>query len=225
LATSQKLLNDALDRAAGYAVAEPALATNPRFLKVAAHLPEEPEFFAFLQPEKAVSALLAAGNALGAQPIPSQIEQLKSIEAVGFCLQIDGLLQRDALFVLRPGPVDSPRQPVHRAMAFTHTDTALFLDVEINFSSLPSWIEGLEESYPLVAEAAMPFASAVALAYGAECAVIADWPQGNMMPAPLLAVRVKDRAQADQVLARTLALLPGATRQEIRGTSVYSFPS
>jgi hypothetical protein len=68
-------------------------------------------------------------------------------------------------------------------------------------------------------------AEAAAEIYGPECALVANWPDGNMTPTPLLAVTVKDEARSSDFLAQTLGNLPGAIRQDLNGNTVYSFPT
>ena len=93
---------------------------------------------------------------MGANQIPSQIEELKSAEAVGGILKIDGRLQRDAIFVLRQSREDSLPKLNHPAMALTTKDTTVYFDFSLNFAALPSLAEGLAEAYPRVAALAGP---------------------------------------------------------------------
>ena len=224
LSTNLDSIKTALDRATGNAP-QTSLRTNPRFVKVSAQLPVDPELFFFFEPEKAVDSLLAVGQAVGASQIPEQIEQLKSAEAVGGILKIDGRLQRDAIFVLRPSRPDSLPKLAHPAMALTSKDTTVFFDFVLNFAALPGLVEGRSEAYPRIGALAGPLAEAAAEIYGPECALVANWPDGNMTPTPLLAVTVKDEARSSDFLAQTLGNLPGAIRQDLKGNTIYSFPA
>ena len=224
LSTSLDQIKIALDRATGNSPLT-SLKTNPRFVKVIAQLPVEPELLFYFEPEKAVDSLLAVGRSVGANQIPSQIEELKSAEAVGGILKIDGRLQRDAIFVLRPSREDSLPKLAHPAMALTSQDTTVFFDFALNFAAIPSLVEGLAEAYPRAAALVGPLAEAATQIYGPECALVANWPDGNMTPTPLLAVTVKDEARSNDFLAQTIGSVPGAIRQDLKGNTVYSFPA
>jgi len=224
LSTSLEQVKTALDRATGNAPLT-SLKTNPRFTKVVTQLPVEPELFFYFEPEKAVDSLLAAGESLGLNQVPSQFEELKSAEAVGGILKIDGRLLRDAIFVLRSSKPESLPKLAHPAMALTTTETTVFFDFVFNFAAIPSLVEGLADAYPRVAAIAGPLAEAAAQIYGPECALIANWPDNSMTPTPLVAVTVKDEARSSDFLAQTIGNLPGAIRQELKGNTVYSFPT
>ena len=224
LSTNLEQIKIALDRATGNSPLT-SLKTNPRFVKVIAQLPADPELLFFFEPEKAVDSLLSVGRSVGADQIPSQIEELKSAEAVGGILKIDGRLQRDAIFVLRPSRQDSLPKLANPAMALTSKDTTVFFDFVLNFAALPSLVEGLSEAYPRIGVLAGPLAGAAAEIYGPECALVANWPDGNMTPTPLLAVTVKDEARSSDFLSQTLGNLPGAIRQDLNGNTIYSFPT
>ncbi|MEI8294692.1 MAG: hypothetical protein WCG66_12055 [bacterium] len=224
LATGLEDLKTALDRSVGNSL-EPSLKTNPKFLKVQAQLPTDPEIMFFLKPEMALDSLLALGRAAGAQPIPSQVEEIKSAEAVGGSLKFDGLLQRDAIFVLRSSSSDSLPKLTHPALALTQKDTTAFLDFALNFSALPRLAEGLAEIHPEISALAKPIAEAAGNAYGPECALLANWPDGNMAPNPLVALTVKDEARSSAFLSETLGTLPGASRREQSKRILYSIPT
>lgn len=224
LSTNLEQIKIALDRATGNSPLT-SLKTNERFLKVAAQLPSDPELFFFFEPEKAVDSLVATVRSVGANQIPSQIEELKSAEAIGGTLKIDGRLQRDAIFVLRPSGEDSLPKLAHPAMALTTKDTTLFLDFALNFAAIPTLVEGLADEYPKLASLAGPLADAVAQIYGPECALVANWPDNNVTPTPLLAVTIKDEARSRDFLAQTIGNMPGAIREDLHGSTVYSFPS
>lgn len=224
LSTNLDQIKTALDRATGNSPLT-SLKTNERFVKVAAELPSDAELFFFFEPQKAVDSLLAMGRMVGANQIPSQIEELKSAEAVGGTLKIDGRLQRDAIFVLRPSREDSLPKLAHPAMSLTTKDTTLFFDFVLNFAAIPSLVDGFADEYPKAAALAGPLAEAAAQIYGPECALVANWPDGNMTPTPLVAVTIKDEARSSDFLAQTVGSLPGAIRQDLNGHTVYSFPT
>lgn len=224
LSSEAQLIRDALDRATNRPTS-PALSANPRFGKVISQLPLDPDLLVFIQPDKALDSLLAAGQSLGAQAIPSQVEHLRATEALGGALKLDGLLQRDAIFVLRPGDPESAPKLMHRAMELTTGNTTLFLDFALNFAALPAWVESLSDVYPGVAEPALAFSQTIAEVYGPECALMGDWRDGSMVPSPLFAVLVKDAARATDLFRQTMGMVPGASLQEIEGTPVFTFPA
>ena len=224
LSTSLEQLRVTIDRATGNSPLT-SLRTNPRFVKVLAQLPKDPELLFFFEPEKAIDSLLTMGRSMGANQIPSQIEELKSAEAVGGILKIDGRLQRDAIFVLRQSREDSLPKLSHPAMALTTKDTTVYFDFSLNFAALPSLAEGLAEAYPRVAALAGPWAEAAAQIFGPECALIGNWPDGNMTPTPLVAVTVKDEARSSDFLAQTIGSLPGTIREDVAGNAVYTIPT
>jgi len=222
LSTDLAQIKTALDRATGNSPAT-SLKTNPRFAKVAAQLPVDPELFFFFEPDQAVDSLFAAGSAIASAQIASLTEEIKSAEAVGGILKIDGRLQRDAIFVLRPSREDSLPKLEHPAIALTTSATAMFFDFALNFASIPALVEGLAEEYPTLASIAGPLAVAATQIYGPECAIVADWPDGRMTPDPVLAINVRDEARANDFLAQTVGSTPGAIRQELNGNTMYSF--
>ena len=165
LSNNDALIKDAIDRATGNSPS-PGLASNPNFLKVVSELLSEPDLLVFLQPEKAVTALVAAGRVLNATVIPEHIDQLQGAEAVGGAWKIDGEMFRDAFYFLRPG-TGAPETPLaHEAMALTTPDTTVFLNFTLNFSHLPKWMEGLSEIHPQVAEILVPVALSLCEGYG-----------------------------------------------------------
>jgi hypothetical protein len=224
LSTNVQMLKDAIDRATRNPSA-PALSTNERFLKVAAHLLAEPDLLVFIQPEKAIDTLLAAGQSLGAEAIPGHVENLKSTEALGATLKLDGFMQRDAVFVLRPGSASSLPKLTHAPMRLTSKDTALFFDFILDFESLPAWVANLESTYPRVSATLAPLAKDIAATYGPECAIIADWSSENMVPSPLVAVQVKDAERAGRFLSPAMQLIPGATSLDMGTSTVYAIPA
>jgi|GEM_PF-963287 hypothetical protein len=224
LSTNLEQIKTALDRATGNSPLT-SLKTNPRFVKVIAQLPVDPELLFYFEPEKMLDSLLAVSRSVAASQVPSQIEELKSAEAVGGMLKIDGRLQRDAIFVLRSSREDSLPKLTHPAMALTNRDTTVFFDFALNFTAIPSLVEGLAEAYPRAAAHLGPLTEAAAQIYGPECALVANWPDGNMTPTPLLAVTVKDEARSNDFLAQTIGNVPGTTRQDLKGNTVYSFPT
>jgi hypothetical protein len=224
LSTDLDQMRSALDRASG-APSQSSLKTNPRFLAVSAHLPAEPELMFFFEPEKALDSLLTLGRLAGASAIPSQVEELKSAEAIGGALKIDGPLQRDTLFVLRPSQQDSLTKLGYPAMRLTTKDTTVFFDIDLNFAAIPALVEGLAEAYPTLSGLAKPMADTAAQIYGPECALLASWPEGNMAPSPVLAITVKDAARSLDFLKETIGIVPAANQQDYKGHTLFTFPT
>ncbi|MFZ9920244.1 MAG: DUF3352 domain-containing protein [Terrimicrobiaceae bacterium] len=207
------LIKEAIDRATGNAPS-PALAANPKFLKVVTELLAEPDLLVFIQPEKAVDVLLAAGRAAGAMEIPEQVDQLKSTEAAGGSWKIDGEMFRDAFFLLRPGTGDPAEPMSHQSIALTTPETTLFFNFVLNFSSLPDWLERVTEFYPDAAQMIGPMAKSVAEGYGPECALIGSLESPEAPASLLLAIQVRNPGQG----------IPGVTQAGGSPTQVHQIP-
>jgi hypothetical protein len=218
LSNSSALIKDAIDRATGNSPA-PGLVSNPNFLKVITELLSEPDFLVFLQPEKAVDGLLAAGRSIGATAIPELAELLKSTEAAGGAWKIDGEIFRDAFYVLQPGATEPAAPLAYEAMALTTPDTTIFANFVLNFTTLPAWAECLAEGYPDISQTLAPVARLIADGYGPECAIIGTWEKDTMFPSPQLAVKVK--APDSNLVSR----IPGASVQTIGTQHVQVIPS
>ena len=210
------LIKEALDRATGNAQSPP-LAANPRFLKIITELLSEPDLLVFLQPEKALDALLAVGRSMGAKAIPDHVDELKLTEAAGGAWKMDGEMIRDAFFLLREGSGDLPETISHESIALTTPETTLFGNFVLNFSSLPTWLDRLAESYPNATQGLAPLVQSVAEGYGPECALIGTMPSGDQNPALLVAMKVRN---PNQNLLANATVIPGSQG----GTVVHLIP-
>ena len=210
------LIKEALDRATGNAQSPP-LAANPRFLKVITELLSDPDLLVFLQPEKALDALLAVGRSMGAKAIPDHVDELKLTEAAGGAWKMDGEMIRDAFFLLREGSGDLAVPLSHDTIALTTPETTLFGNFVLNFSSLPSWLERLSESYPNATQGLAPLVQSVAEGYGPECALIGTMPSGDQNPSLLVAMKVRNPNQNLLANATVIPASPG-------GTAVHLIP-
>jgi len=222
VSTNGELVRSALDRAQGKQ-SSPALAENPRFQAVSKHMLNTPDFSFFLQPQKAIDALLEAGRSLGAQSIPEQVEDFRATEAVGGSLKLDGELQRDALFLLRktPKPTDFLK---HKMARFTAPETVVFIDFLARFGGLPALLQkALAGAAPQ--PSIVELAELATAACGPECAVVANWGTGQMAPHGVLAVEVRDRAKADEALKKLMAFFPETRVVEEDGIKLFSIPS
>ena len=222
LSSDEAVLRSVIDRATGNGAGD-GLAQNPEFLKVSAEMLKEPDVLAYARMDLAVDKLLAAGNALGATPIPQQVEHLKSTRALGASWKIDGNLQRDAIFLFRPGPGEPAEPLAHSTMELTNPETMVYFDFQVNLAGLPDWVQGLAEIHPAIAEALAPYAQQIADDYGPEGALLAAWPAGNMFPSPLLAMQVRN-PQAS-LLSGSAPWLAAATSQTIGNRQVHILPS
>ena len=223
LSTNLNELKAALDRVAERG--QNPLDQNPRFLKACSELLTVPDLLVFIQPEQAIDSLLAAGRALGADPIPSQVEQLKAIQSIGATLKLDGALQRDAIFIQRKQSPPVTRSLKHEAMKLTSEKTTLFLDFALNFEALPGWVESMSSENPQTAAIAKPLAEAAAASFAPDCAVMANWAEGSMAPSPLLSVLIKNGDRARDALAQVTQLAPGATVQKMDSIDLYIIPT
>ena len=222
LSSDEALLHGAIDRATGHSAGD-GLSRNGEFLKVSSELLKEPDLLAYIRMDAAVEALLAAGNAAGAVPIPEQVDQLQSTRAIGASWKIDGNLQRDAVFLLRPG-TGEPADPLdHSAIELTSPDTMLFFDFQLDLSKLPGWIETFADIHPEATSAMLPVAREIAGDFGPECAFVAAWPAENILPSPMLALRLRN--PQNSLLADSAPWLPMSAPQTFGNRTVHVFNS
>lgn len=220
VSTDADQIRGALDRLSG---AKPGLSANPRFRAVKSHMMADPDFLLFLETGKALDALLAVGKSMGAEAIPSQIECLRATEAVGAAFMFDGELQRDVIFALRPG-AGRDAKLARKPLRFTTADTAFFGDFAAGFDGLAALVTSAKCAGSGNAEISA-LAGLADAAFGPECGLVGSWPAGQMAPAPLLAVEVRDPAKASEFVQKVLALFPEAIRVEDEGVQIYSLPS
>jgi hypothetical protein len=222
VSTNGDLIKSALDRARGIKNT-PSLSSNPRFQEVSKRMLNSPDFSFYLQPQKVLDVLLAAGRSLGAESIPEQIEDLRATEAVGGSLKLDGELHRDALFLLRksPKPADTL---AHKTARFTAPETVVFIDFLARFAGLPSLLEKALVGTAPQAEI-VELAELVSSAFGPECAVVLNWGTGQMAPSGILAVEIRDRSKADDALKKLISLFPETRVVDEDGIKLYSIPS
>lgn len=222
LSSDEAVLHAAIDRATGNNPGD-SLSQNAEFLKVVSELPKEPDLLGYARMDHAVDQLLAVGNTLGATPVPSQVAQLKSIRAIGAAWKIDGNLQHDSVFFLRPGTSEPAHPLTHLAMELTHPQTLLYFDFHLNLSGLPEWVEDLAGIHPAIASTLAPFAGQIASDYGPECALLASWPQDNAFPSPMLALQIQNPDAG--FLSSGAPWLGAATSRTIGTRQVHIVPS
>jgi hypothetical protein len=221
LASNSRVLKEAVDRAHGEKPTTPALKENPRYTKVVSHLFWEPDLFMFLQPENAIDSLLQVGKTFGVTSIHSQVQALKSNQAIGCALKFDADLQRDAIFILRPSEAKSVPHLAHTSMPLTNAETPFFFDFLVDMVKLPESLAGFLEDYP----AMKPLVSAIASSYGPECSLFADWQSGRMIPSPLATISVRDAEQAKKIFDSAVSQIPGANAQTVNTVPIYSIPT
>ena len=222
VSTSGDVIKAALDKARGKSSA-PALAANPRFKEVSKRMLTAADFTFFLQPQNAIDALVEAGRSFGAETIPEQLEALRATEAVGWSLKLDGELQRDAMFLLRPGP--KPAETLtHKTGRFTSADTVLFVDFLARFAGSAALLEkALTGTAPQ--SSIVELAELATAACGPECALIVNWANGQMAPSGVVAVEIRNKEKATAVLSKIISLFPETRIVEEDGIKLYSIPS
>lgn len=219
LSNNLPALKDALDRAAGRRK-EGSLAASARYQKVRARLSASPDVLVYLQPPPLLDALVAAGQSLGAQKIPAQLEQIRQVEAVGYSTLLDGANLKDTLFFLRPNPPDNGALS-HEMVRITSPDTLAFFNFLVNFSQIAAAAATTPGASSLQN---LPLYQHALEAFGPECAVAVSW-QDQLLPSGVLAIAVRDQAKAEQTLQEALALLPGTTATESAGATYYTSPA
>lgn len=220
LSTDAATLKSLLDRASGKSPG-PSLAEAPDFQKSVAPMLPAPDLLFFARPGRAMDVLLEAGRSLGAEAIPGQVNELRSIQAVAGSWKLDGRLQRDAIFLLRSGP-----QPVeslaHKSIRFTGPDSVLYVDF---LGRLAGFSGLLKKVLPDRQDAAVELAELASRAFGPEGALIADWHPGQMTPSGIAAIQIRDAALAEESLKKFITFFPETTVTEQDGIKLYSLPS
>jgi hypothetical protein len=222
LASNPELIKAALNRASGKS-RDALLSENETFKTVASKLNADPDLRAFLRLERIVDVLVGVGRKAGAQPIPAQIEALKSAEAVGATWKLDGLIQRDAIYILRRNAAPTPEFG-HIVTSLTSPDSIGLVELSLHLDSLTAFLRSAAPDLT-----APPDVSAVIDsgrdAYGPEAGIILNWPPGQITPTPLIAVQIRDREKAAQFLSGLLKIVPNPSVNQWNGLSLYSIPT
>jgi hypothetical protein len=98
----------------------------------------------------------------------------------------------------------------------------LYVDFLARFAGLPALVQKI---LPDRQEAAAELAGLVGSAFGPEGAVIANWQEGQMTPAALFALEVRDPAIAEDSLKKFLSFFPETMVTDQDGIKLYSIPS
>jgi len=223
VATDSGLLRGAIDRATG-AEGAVGMSSSIAFTKVVSALPSEPDMFVYLRPDKALDSFLQAGQGIGGTVIPWQADSLRGAEAMGAVWKMDGERQRDAVYFLRPRDVAALPKLAHSAMGLTNADTDFYFDFVLNFDALPGWLETMAESFPDETLRLAPFVMNLSRAFGPECAVVGDWPAGQMLPSAFVALQVRDAEMAAPFPAFVAANVPGGIYEEVDGVRIATLP-
>ena len=222
VSTNRDLIKSALDRVRGKQTTPP-LTENPQFQAVSKRMLAAPDFLFFLEPQKAIDVLLETGKSLGAESIPEQVNELRSTEAVGGSLKLDGELQRDEVFLLRKS-AKSADMLTHKTVRFSTSETVVFINFLARFNGLPALLEkALAGSAPK--EAVVELADLASSAFGPECGIVLNWGGGQMAPSGMLAVEVRDHAKAAETLQKLTTLFPETRISEVDGIKLTSIPS
>lgn len=224
ISNNVEALRAAMDRALGKSPGT-GLESNPSFSKTFAQLPPSPDLLVFLQPAEASDALASAPLTASSQAIATQLGSLSEAQAIGAVMKMDGDLQTDAVFVLRPG-AETPRQSSSGSLRFTRPDTFLYArDFSFGFGSLAGHLRELAELHPWIPGEFAPLAEALGSSCGPEVAVIANWSEGAPAPSPLAAIQTQDPAMSRSALGALPGLIPGAVLEETNGLQMVSLPT
>jgi hypothetical protein len=216
LATSEQLLHEAIDRAAGRGGAPP-LAASEDYIMVASRLLADPELEVFIRADKAGDLLLAADEAVDTFDLPEGMAGLGQTGVAGYSLKFDGTLQREALF-LGGVDVDSPEAIDHTAMELTSGESIVFAEWLVDFANLREALDAFNGA----GLAAGLGSTEPEATFGPSAALVAEWPQGAMFPSPVLALEIKDTEAAAGILD---GLLPGAaSSMDAGGIAVHTVP-
>lgn len=222
LATSAELIKTALHRASGKS-RDGVLADDTEFKTVASKLNSDPDLRVFLRPARIVDVLVGVGRKAGAQPIPAQVEALKSAEAVGATWKLDGPVQRDAIYILRKNEAPLP-EFAHHVASLTSPDSIGLVELSLRLESLTSFIRSAAPALTAPADVSAVIDSGKD-AYGPEAGIVLNWPAGQITPTPLIAVQIRDREKAAQFLSGLLKILPNPSINQSNGLTLYSIPT
>ncbi|CAN5541362.1 hypothetical protein BH09VER1_BH09VER1_24150 [soil metagenome] len=225
LSNSLPILKETLDRAAGRKV-NGTVAQTERYKKTMAHLTKEPDLLVYVQPQPLLETLLAVGQAMGAQPVPQQLEQARKVEAFGAAVKFDGPNLRDSAFFLYPNPPEIGTL-THIASQFTDKDTIAYFDTVVDLQQLAT----AEKNPAFAALMASPALQATKLpelfpqAFGPEFAFTSSWSPNSMRPTGVAALQVKDPEKALESIQQILTLYPDTAVSDQGGVKLYSFPA
>lgn len=226
LSNNNATIKQALDRASGRDQSS-SLAASPVYKKTFDRLVSAPDVTVFSQPQAALDTLLAVGASMGAQAIPSQVDQLRKIEAFGMNLKCDGANLHDSIFILRQNtpPVEKLS---HQSVKFTTPDTTIYFNFLLDLPQIfaTGTANPMAASFlrsPLLVNSKLP--ALVPEAFGPECAVSLTWGQYDFKPRGVAALQVRDPAKAEDALREFLLLFPQAMITERDGVKMYNFPS
>ena len=223
VSTSVEAVQAALDRVRGKKSGKPTLASSARFREVSRRLLPSADITFFVQPQSAIDALLEVGHLLGAEAIPEQLAALRSTEAVGGSMKLDGEVQRDAWFFLRQSTLPTETL-THKTGRFTSPETIVFVDFLARFAGSAALVDkALTGKTPQ--SSVVELTELVTAACGPECALIVNWANGQMAPSGVLVLEICDQQKVTALLNKAISLFPETRIVEDGGLKLYSTPS
>jgi hypothetical protein len=200
------LLKSTLDRLDGKAQ-QPSLTGAQLFKDATAHVSADADAVLFVRIGDFIKRLTDV-MAMAGQPVQEeQLAELKKTQALAGSLKFDGPNMRDSFFVLT-NAVGKAQPITRKTMALTTKDTLVYYAAQWQLKggdlknagaanpALAAIFSSLEQS--LKAQG-LDFEMAGDL-FGPEVSFLMDWPAGSQVPAPVLALDIKDKAKAAQFL-------------------------
>jgi len=233
--TDVNALKAMLDRYDGHGDPD-TLAASAAFQEGMRHLPPAPDSLIFIRP--GILADKASSLALMLNPTADVQEAagVKKIDWIAMGLKMDGDIMRDCAYISEPSPGE--KTPLARdALKISSPDTILAVSGRLGTvaqgglpdpKSDPTGILQLLDSYLQTFANQGLGAKEFGRAFGPESGFVLDWPNGSMIPTPLVMLDVRDPALARKFLD-TLATLPLAagvdfTHADSGGIALYSLP-
>ncbi len=220
LSTSPQLLDFVLARMKGGGTAG-SLADAEDFRSAMKPMLPTPDFVFFLRPEKPMDALLEVGRSMGANAIPAQVTEIRQTAALAATWKIDGKLQRDAAFLLRPGTAATETLS-HKSARFTQANTVLYIDFLARLAGLQ---DVMARVLPERQDAARELAGLAGDAFGPEGGFLLNWTPGQMTPSPVFALQIREPEQAAAAVRKLISFFPEATITDRDRLKLYNIPS
>jgi hypothetical protein len=235
IATDIDLLKATLDRYEGKA-GPGSLADLPAYQKCLEHLPDAADNLFFLRPALLSDKLTSLMLMLNPTADTHQMDTIKKFDAVAMALKLDGEVMRDAAYMIKEEPGEDT--PLARdSLKISSSDTIIATSGRLQALGevqMPDPKADPTGVLQLLASDLKIFtdqglgADQLAQAFGPEMGFVLDWPQGAMIPTPLLMADVRDPAKARRFLdaLATVPLAAGVdfSHQDEGGIAYYSLP-
>jgi len=235
LATDTAVLKGLLDRYEGKTGTD-SLAELPAFKTCLGHLPEGLDNVLFLRPALLADKMESLALMVNPTADAGGMDRLKKIEAASMAMKMDGAVMRDAAYIMKPGVAEETALAMD-AMKLSSSATIVATcermealgDVQWpDRRSDPSGVLQLLGSYVKAFTDQGLGGAQLEQAFGPESGFVMDWPQGAVIPTPLLMADVRDGALArkflDTLPALTIAAGVEFTHTEDGGIAFYSLP-